>query len=63
MSADDVAILAKTVEAFLPALSLDGCFDQAAVKTTLETMHDIELTAEAGDPAEDVLWTNAYNGC
>jgi NitT/TauT family transport system substrate-binding protein len=63
MSADDVDIIAKTLDALLPALSKDGCFDPAAVETTLTTMHDIELIPEAGDPAEDALWTNAYNGC
>jgi NitT/TauT family transport system substrate-binding protein len=63
MGEDDVEIIEQTLDALLPALSRDGCFDAAAVSKTLEVMHEIELTAEAGDPAEDVLWTNAYNGC
>jgi NitT/TauT family transport system substrate-binding protein len=63
MSDDNVEIIEQTLDALLPALSTDGCFDGEAVSKTLEVMHEIELTAEAGDPAEDVLWTNAYNGC
>ncbi|MPZ82388.1 MAG: hypothetical protein GEV28_19105 [Actinophytocola sp.] len=63
MSDDDVEIIQQTLDAMMPALSRDGCFDPEAVRATLETMHEIELTAEAGDPAEDALWTNAYNGC
>ena len=63
MSADDVAIIRQTLEALLPALSMDGCFDPEAVQTTLATMHEVELTPAAGDPAEGALWTNAYNDC
>lgn len=63
MSEENVDIIEQTLDAMLPALSRDGCFDAAAVSKTLEVMHDIELTAEAGDPAEGALWTNAYNGC
>jgi hypothetical protein len=33
------------------------------VQSTLATMHEVEITATAGDPAEGVLWTNAYNDC
>lgn len=63
MSADDVDIIAQTLDALMPALSRDGCFDQQAVQTTLATMHDVEITPAAGDPAEGVLWTNDYNDC
>lgn len=63
MSADDIGIIEQTLEALMPALSQDGCFDPEAVQTTLATMHDVEITPDEGDPAEDVLWTNAYNNC
>jgi NitT/TauT family transport system substrate-binding protein len=63
MSTDDVAIIRQTLDALLPALSSDGCFDAAAVQTTLTTMHEVELTPVAGDAGEGVLWTNAYNNC
>ena len=63
MSTNDVEIIRQTLDALLPALSTDGCFNAAAVQTTLTTMHEVELTPTAGDPAEGVLWTNAYNNC
>lgn len=63
MSSDDVEILEQTLNALQPALSQDGCFDPDAVATTLATMHDVEITPAPGDPAEGVLWTNAYNNC
>jgi NitT/TauT family transport system substrate-binding protein len=63
MSAGDVAIIQQTLGALMPALSQNGCFDAGAVQTTLATMHDVEITPSAGDPAEGVLWTNAYNDC
>jgi NitT/TauT family transport system substrate-binding protein len=63
MSEDDVSILRRTLEALLPALSTDGCFDEAAIRTTLTTMHDVGITPADGDPAEGALWTNEYNGC
>ncbi|WP_083661768.1 ABC transporter substrate-binding protein [Actinophytocola xanthii] len=63
MSEDDVGILRRTLEALMPALSTDGCFEAEAVRTTLTTMHDIGITPAAGDPAESALWTNEYNDC
>ncbi|HEX6354720.1 ABC transporter substrate-binding protein [Actinophytocola sp.] len=63
MSEDDVSILRRTLEALLPALSTDGCFDMAAIRTTLTTMHDVGITPASGDAAEGALWTNEYNGC
>jgi NitT/TauT family transport system substrate-binding protein len=63
MSEDDVAILRRTLEALLPALSTDGCFDAEAIETTLNTMHDVGITPAVGDPAEGALWTNDYNSC
>jgi hypothetical protein len=33
------------------------------VQSTLTVMHEVGLTDDAGDPAEGVLWTNAYNQC
>jgi NitT/TauT family transport system substrate-binding protein len=63
MAEDDVAILQRTLEALLPALSTDGCFDADAIQTTLTTMHDVGITPAEGDPAEGALWTNDYNDC
>ena len=63
MSEDDVAILQRTLEALLPALSTDGCFDAEAIRTTLTTMHEVGITPVEGDPAEGALWTNEYNDC
>jgi NitT/TauT family transport system substrate-binding protein len=40
-----------------------GCFDAAAVQSTLAVMHEVEIIDTPGDPAEGVLWTNAYNQC
>ena len=63
MSAGDLPILQQTLDALAPALSQDGCFDPEAVRTTLATMREVEITTTEGDPAEGVLWTNAYNDC
>ncbi len=63
MSAGNLPVLQQTLDALAPALSQDGCFDAAAVQSTLATMQVVEITATAGDPAEGVLWTNAYNDC
>jgi NitT/TauT family transport system substrate-binding protein len=63
MSEDDVAILQRTLEALMPALSTDGCFDAEAIEATLTTMHDVGITPAVGDPAEGALWTNEYNDC
>lgn len=63
MGEDDVAIIQQTLDALLPALSRDGCFDPAAVRSTLETMDSVELTPDLGDANEGALWTNDYNGC
>jgi NitT/TauT family transport system substrate-binding protein len=63
MSAGDLPVLQQTIDALLPALSVDGCFDAEAIRTTLATMHDVEITETPGDPAEGALWTNTYNDC
>lgn len=63
MSAGDLPVLQQTLEALAPALSEDGCFDPAAVQSTLAVMHEVGITGSAGDPAEGVLRTNAYNQC
>jgi ABC-type nitrate/sulfonate/bicarbonate transport system substrate-binding protein len=63
MAEDDVAVLQRTLEALLPALSTDGCFDATAIRTTLTTMHDVGITPAEGDAAEGALWTNEYNDC
>jgi hypothetical protein len=54
---------ALALDALAPALSDNGCFDAAAVQSTLAVMHEVEITDTAGDPAEGVLWTNEYNEC
>jgi len=33
------------------------------VRSTLTTMHDVQIIPAQGDPAEGALWTNAYNNC
>jgi ABC-type nitrate/sulfonate/bicarbonate transport system substrate-binding protein len=63
MSAGDLPVLQQTLDALAPALSADGCFDAAAIQSTLTVMHQVEIIDTAGDPAESVLWTNAYNDC
>jgi NitT/TauT family transport system substrate-binding protein len=63
MSAGDLPVLQRTLDALLPALSVDGCFDAAAIEDTLAVMHEVEITETAGDPAEGALWTNDYNDC
>jgi NitT/TauT family transport system substrate-binding protein len=63
MSAGDLPVIQQTLDALLPALSADGCFDAEAIRATLATMHEVEITETAGDPAEGALWTNAYNQC
>jgi len=63
MSAKDIGILQQTLNALVPALSEDGCFRPEAVRSTLTTMHDVQIIPAQGDPAEGALWTNAYNNC
>lgn len=60
---DDAEITQRTLEALLPALSTDGCFDEAAVRSSLDIMFETEIIEEEGDSADGVFWTNAYNGC
>jgi NitT/TauT family transport system substrate-binding protein len=63
MSAGDLPVIQQTLDALLPALSVDGCFDAEAVRSTLATMHEVGITETPGDPADGALWTNAYNQC
>lgn len=63
MSAGDLPVVQQTLDALLPALSVDGCFDAEAIRDTLTVMHEVEITETAGDPAEGALWTNDYNDC
>lgn len=63
MSAGELPVLQQTLEALAPALSENGCFDAAAVQSTLAVMQQAGITETAGDPAEGALWTNAYNQC
>jgi NitT/TauT family transport system substrate-binding protein len=45
------------------ALSDRGCFDQAVVQRTLDTMVRLKILEEQANAADGELWTNAYNGC
>ena len=63
LGTDDLEVTKRTLNALLPALSKDGCFDANAVETALDTMLETEIIEEAGDPKEGVFWTNEYNGC
>jgi NitT/TauT family transport system substrate-binding protein len=63
LGTDDLEVTKRTLGALLPALSKDGCFDAASVKKALDTMFETKIIESEGDPAEDVFWTNKYNGC
>ncbi|MGH2428132.1 MAG: ABC transporter substrate-binding protein [Candidatus Limnocylindria bacterium] len=63
IGSEDQEVTERTLEALLPALSTDGCFNEEGVTDSLATMFEAEIIGSAGDPAEGVLWTNDYNGC
>jgi NitT/TauT family transport system substrate-binding protein len=59
----DVAQVERTLNAFLPALSVDGCFTDQTVTASLGTMKQVGLLEGEADPKAGGLWTNDYNGC
>ena len=63
LGTDDLEVTKRTLNALLPALSKDGCFEASSVETALDTMLETKIIESEGDPAEDVFWTNKYNGC
>ncbi|MPZ87094.1 MAG: hypothetical protein GEU81_03275 [Nitriliruptorales bacterium] len=63
LGTDELDVTEQTLTALLPALSADGCFTAEGVEESLAVMFEAGITEAEGDAAEDVLWTNAYNGC
>lgn len=63
LGTDDLEVTKRTLNALLPALSKDGCFEAESVRTALDTMLETQIIEEAGDPKENGFWTNDYNGC
>jgi ABC-type nitrate/sulfonate/bicarbonate transport system substrate-binding protein len=61
-STDKVTVL-RTIKGMTTALSDRGCFDQAVVQRTLDTMLRLKILDDKADAAEGQLWTNDYNGC
>ena len=59
----DVAQVERTLKAFLPALSADGCFTDQTVSSSLGTMRQVGLLDKEADAKRGALWTNDYNGC
>ncbi|HZB31411.1 MAG TPA: ABC transporter substrate-binding protein [Streptosporangiaceae bacterium] len=63
LGTSDRATVLRTVKGMSGALSNQGCFDQAVVQRTLDTMVRLKILEEQADAADGQLWTNAYNGC
>jgi NitT/TauT family transport system substrate-binding protein len=63
IASTDLALTKRVLNAFLPALSENGCFTQAAVAGSLATMLDAKIIETTADPADGVLWTAKYNSC
>jgi NitT/TauT family transport system substrate-binding protein len=63
LGSDDKATVLRTVKGMTSALSNKGCFDQAVVQRTLDTMLRLKILEEKADAAQGELWTNDYNGC
>ena len=59
----DLEVTERTLKSLQPALSKDGCFDEASVKKALDTMLQTKIIESPGDPKPDVFWSNKYNGC
>ena len=59
----DLALTKRVLNAFLPALSENGCFTQKAVAGSLDIMLEAKIIETKADPAEGVLWTAKYNSC
>jgi NitT/TauT family transport system substrate-binding protein len=63
LGSSDRATVLRTVKGMTSALSDRGCFDQAVVQRTLDTMVRLKILEEQANAADGELWTNAYNGC
>jgi NitT/TauT family transport system substrate-binding protein len=63
LGGNDKATVLRTVRGMTSALSDRGCFDQAVVQRTLDTMLRLKILDDKADAAEGQLWTNDYNGC
>jgi NitT/TauT family transport system substrate-binding protein len=63
LGSTDRATVLRTVKGMTSALSDRGCFNQAVVQRTLDTMMRLKILEEKADAADGELWTNAYNGC
>jgi NitT/TauT family transport system substrate-binding protein len=63
LGTDDIEVTKRTLNALLPAMSKDGCFEAESVKTALDTMLQTKIIESEGDPAENVFWTNQHNEC
>jgi ABC-type nitrate/sulfonate/bicarbonate transport system substrate-binding protein len=63
LGSQDKATVVRTVRSMSSALSDRGCFDQAVVQRTLDTMLRLKILEEKAEAADGELWTNAYNGC
>jgi NitT/TauT family transport system substrate-binding protein len=63
LGSNDRATVLRTVKGMTSALSDKGCFDEAVVQRTLDTMVRLKILDDKADAAEGRLWTNDYNGC
>lgn len=63
LGSNDRATVLRTVKGMTSALSDRGCFNQAVVQRTLDTMVRLKILEDKADAADGELWTNAYNGC
>jgi NitT/TauT family transport system substrate-binding protein len=63
LGSNDKATVLRTVRGMTSALSDRGCFNQAVVQRTLDTMLRLKILDDKADAAEGQLWTNDYNGC
>lgn len=63
LGTSDKATVLRTVKGMTSALSNRGCFNQAVVQRTLDTMLRLKILDDKADAAEGRLWTNDYNGC
>jgi NitT/TauT family transport system substrate-binding protein len=59
----DLPLTKRVLNAFLPALSENGCFTQKAVSGSLDTMLEAKIIDTKADAAEGVLWTGKYSSC
>lgn len=59
----DIPLTKRVLNAFMPALSMTGCFTPKAVSGSLDTMFDAKIIERKADAAEGVLWTGKHNRC